>query len=147
MHVQRLGVETSGTIDVKARIDVRGGQVRGVTLESGEELRAPVVVAATHPQITFLQQIDRNYLLLLTATPLQNDLRELYNLVTLLRPGQLGTWQEFQQLHLTPGDAKSPKDPEALKELTAQVMVRTSRHHTLPIHQGKNQLYPEKSEC
>lgn len=75
----------------------------------------------------FLQQIDRNYLLLLTATPLQNDLRELYNLVTLLRPGQLGTWQEFQQLHLTPGDAKSPKDPEALKELTAQVMVRTRR--------------------
>ena len=43
----------------------------------------------------FLQQIDRNYLLLLTATPLQNDLRELYNLVTLLRPGQLGTWHDF----------------------------------------------------
>ena len=75
----------------------------------------------------FLQHIDRNYLLLLTATPLQNDLRELYNLVTLLRPGQLGTWHDFQQLHLTGGDRKSPKDPEALKELTAQVMVRTRR--------------------
>ena len=75
----------------------------------------------------FLQQIDRNYLLLLTATPLQNDLRELYNLVTLLRPGQLGTWQDFQQLHRAGGDRKSPKDPEALKELTAQVMVRTRR--------------------
>src|SRR5947209_12635650 len=75
----------------------------------------------------FLQQIDRNYLLLLTATPLQNDLRELYNLVTLLRPGQLGTWQDFQQLHLAGGDRKSPKDPEALRELTAQVMVRTRR--------------------
>lgn len=32
-----------------------------------------------------LQEIPRNYLLLLTATPLQNDLRELYNLITLLR--------------------------------------------------------------
>ncbi len=42
-----------------ARIDVRGGQVRGVTLESGEELRADVVVAATHPKITFCDQIDR----------------------------------------------------------------------------------------
>jgi phytoene dehydrogenase-like protein len=42
-----------------ARIDVRGGRVRGVTLESGEELRADVVVAATHPKITFLDQIDR----------------------------------------------------------------------------------------
>jgi phytoene dehydrogenase-like protein len=42
-----------------ARIDVRNGRVRGVTLENGEELRADVVVAATHPQITFLQHIDR----------------------------------------------------------------------------------------
>src|SRR3982751_552140 len=54
----------------------------------------------------FLQQIDRNYLLLLTATPLQNDLRELYNLVTLLRPGQLGTWQEFKRQHIAPGDKR-----------------------------------------
>ncbi len=42
-----------------ARIDVRNGRVRGVTLDSGEELRADVVVAATHPKITFLDQIDR----------------------------------------------------------------------------------------
>ena len=42
-----------------ARIDVRAERVRGVTLESGEELRADVVVAATHPKITFLEQIDR----------------------------------------------------------------------------------------
>jgi phytoene dehydrogenase-like protein len=41
-----------------ARIDVHNGRVRGVTLESGEELRADIVVAATHPQITFLQHID-----------------------------------------------------------------------------------------
>jgi SNF2 family DNA or RNA helicase len=75
----------------------------------------------------FIQRIDRNYLLLLTATPLQNDLRELYNLVTLLRPGQLGTWREFSRAHLSAGDRRTPKDPEALKELTAQVMVRTRR--------------------
>jgi phytoene dehydrogenase-like protein len=42
-----------------ARIDVRDGRVRGVTLESGEALSADVVVAATHPKITFLEQIDR----------------------------------------------------------------------------------------
>jgi phytoene dehydrogenase-like protein len=45
-----------------ARIDVRNGHARGVTLESGEELRADVVIAATHPQITFLDQIDRGEL-------------------------------------------------------------------------------------
>ncbi len=42
-----------------ARIDVREGRVRGVTLESGEEIRADVVVAATHPKITFLEHLDR----------------------------------------------------------------------------------------
>jgi len=41
-----------------ARIDVRDGRARGVVLDSGEELRADVVIAATHPKITFLEQIE-----------------------------------------------------------------------------------------
>jgi SNF2 family DNA or RNA helicase len=81
----------------------------------------------TAARYKFIQRIDRNYILLLTATPLQNDLRELYNLVTLLRPGQLGTWRDFRLQHLASGDKRKPRDPEALKELTAQVMVRTRR--------------------
>ena len=81
----------------------------------------------TAARYKFIQKIDRNYLLLLTATPLQNDLRELYNLVTLLRPGQLGTWRDFRLQHLASGDKRKPRDAEALKELTAQVMVRTRR--------------------
>jgi len=40
------------------RIRTVGGRVRGVTLADGTELTAPVVVAATHPQITFLRQMD-----------------------------------------------------------------------------------------
>ena len=75
----------------------------------------------------FLQQVERNYILLLTATPLQNNLRELYNLVTLLRPGQLGTWAEFRRRHVAKGDGRTPRDPDALKELTGQVMIRTRR--------------------
>ncbi len=42
-----------------ARIDVQNGRARGVVLDSGEELHAEVVVAATHPKITFLDQIDQ----------------------------------------------------------------------------------------
>src|SRR5262249_25255897 len=45
-----------------ARIDVRNGRVRGVTLASGEELRADIVVAATHPKITFGEHIERGEL-------------------------------------------------------------------------------------
>ncbi|HVH09009.1 MAG TPA: DEAD/DEAH box helicase [Gemmatimonadales bacterium] len=75
----------------------------------------------------FIERIERDFILLLTATPLQNDLRELYNLVTLLRPGQLGTWPEFRAAHLVGGDHRQPKDPEALRALTHEVMIRTRR--------------------
>jgi phytoene dehydrogenase-like protein len=40
------------------RILVRDGGAHGVVTESGEELAADVVVAATHPQLTFLRQLD-----------------------------------------------------------------------------------------
>jgi SNF2 family DNA or RNA helicase len=74
-----------------------------------------------------LRQIDRDFMLLLTATPVQNNLRELYNLVTLLRPGQLGTWSQFQREYVKNGDQRRAKDPEALREFTSQVMIRTRR--------------------
>src|SRR5467141_3007258 len=75
----------------------------------------------------FIEKIERDFILLLTATPLQNDLRELYNLITLLRPGQLGTWQEFKTEHLVSGDHRQPRDPEGLRALTHEVMIRTRR--------------------
>src|SRR6266542_161318 len=65
----------------------------------------------------FIEKIERDFILLLTATPLQNDLRELYNLITLLRPGQLGTWQEFRRRHLIAGDRRKPRDADALRGL------------------------------
>jgi phytoene dehydrogenase-like protein len=45
-----------------ARILTRGDQVQGVALGSGEELRAPVVLSAVHPKLTFLQLLDRREL-------------------------------------------------------------------------------------
>ncbi len=41
-----------------ARIRVDDGAVVGVALASGEELDAPIVVATTHPQITFLDHVE-----------------------------------------------------------------------------------------
>jgi SNF2 family DNA or RNA helicase len=75
----------------------------------------------------FVEKIERDFILLLTATPLQNDLRELYTLITLLRPGQLGTWEEFRREHLVAGDRRKPRDPEALRGIIHQVMIRTRR--------------------
>jgi phytoene dehydrogenase-like protein len=52
-----LGAEIRTNARVE-RILTSGGDVRGVALSEGEEIVAPIVVAATHPQITFLQQLD-----------------------------------------------------------------------------------------
>ncbi len=59
----RSAAESFGAVvrtDASVRkILVRNGRATGVVLESGEELRADIVIAATHPKLTFLEQIDR----------------------------------------------------------------------------------------
>ncbi len=44
------------------KIVVRNGRAVGVVLDDGQELRAPVVVSCIHPQIAFLDLIDRHEL-------------------------------------------------------------------------------------
>ena len=43
----------------------------------------------------FVNELRKKYCLLLTATPVQNDMDELFNLITLLKPGQLGGQSDF----------------------------------------------------
>ena len=78
----------------------------------------------------FVNRLQRTYLLLLTATPVQNDLEELFNLVTLLQPGQLSTLRAFRREHVARGDRRQPRDPEGLRRLLADVMVRNRRATT-----------------
>jgi phytoene dehydrogenase-like protein len=62
----RRSAESFGAeVRTNARVEkilVRGGRAVGVALESGEELRAPVVVTTIHPKIAFLDLIDRHEL-------------------------------------------------------------------------------------
>ncbi|HWO26176.1 MAG TPA: SNF2-related protein [Kofleriaceae bacterium] len=67
------------------------------------------------------------FLLLLTATPIETELDELYQLVTLLRPGQFATPTEFRRRFVDPEQPTSPKNREALRELLGEVMVRNTR--------------------
>ncbi|MEH3139155.1 MAG: NAD(P)/FAD-dependent oxidoreductase [Mycobacterium kyogaense] len=45
-----------------ARLLVRGGEVRGAVLESGEEITAPLVITTLHPKTAFLEHIPRTEL-------------------------------------------------------------------------------------
>jgi superfamily II DNA or RNA helicase len=71
--------------------------------------------------------LPRQFLLLLTATPVQNSLEELYNLVTLLQPGQLPTPKEFRARFIDPKRPRQPREPEELRRLLGQVMIRNTR--------------------
>ncbi len=73
----------------------------------------------------FINQVRKKYLLLVTATPVQNDMRELYNLIHLLRPGQLGTQETFASNYIE--KKRSPKNPQALRTAVHEIMIRNQR--------------------
>ena len=73
----------------------------------------------------FVNAVQKKYCLMLTATPIQNDLKELYNLIGLIKPGQLGSYRSFKSRFIQ--DKRTPKNPQELKELLSQVMVRNRR--------------------
>ncbi|MFD0713743.1 DEAD/DEAH box helicase [Paenibacillus sp. GCM10027626] len=73
----------------------------------------------------FVGQLRKKYCLLLTATPVQNDLDELYNLITLLKPGQLGGQSEFAANFVV--DKRLPKNEDQLQEALSGVMIRNRR--------------------
>ncbi len=76
----------------------------------------------------FVNALQKKYILFLTATPVQNRLDELYNLITILKPGQLKTPREFRRRFVAGGgDPRLPKNRGRLRELLADVMVRHSR--------------------
>lgn len=71
--------------------------------------------------------LKKRFILLLTATPVQNNLVELYNLLTLLKPGLLSTEAEFKREYVQSRDGRVAKNPEKLRQLMREVMVRNTR--------------------
>jgi superfamily II DNA or RNA helicase len=71
--------------------------------------------------------LNKRFLLLLSATPVQNDLIELYNLLTLLKPGIFKTQKEFRSAYMTPGHPRRPANSERLRELMRVAMIRNTR--------------------
>jgi len=100
----------------------------------------------------FVDKLQKKRLLLLTATPFQNDLIELYNLLSLLRRGHLGTISEFRSNFLIDGDERKPLNPQELKRKLGEVMIRRRRDEAKGVHYMKRipkiesveLSYPEK---
>ena len=71
--------------------------------------------------------LNKRFLLLLSATPVQNSLIELYNLLTLLQPGIFKTQKEFRAAYMTPGKPRVPVNEGRLRDLMRRVMIRNTR--------------------
>jgi superfamily II DNA or RNA helicase len=74
-----------------------------------------------------INRLQKRFLLLLSATPVQNSLLELYNLLTLLQPGIFKTQKEFRSVYMVPGKPREPANRERLRDLMRGVMVRNTR--------------------
>jgi superfamily II DNA or RNA helicase len=74
-----------------------------------------------------VNEIKKRFIFLLSATPVQNHLIELFNLITLLKPGQFKTERLFKQAYLQRGDSRKPANSEQLRELLRDVMIRNTR--------------------
>lgn len=76
----------------------------------------------------FVRNLNKKFCLLLTATPIQNRIGEIFNLVSLLKPGHLGNEHQFKDIF-----AKKDlqlEDHDRLKQLVNKVMIRNRRQDT-----------------
>ena len=104
---------------------VRGANYDLVVVDEAHRLRNHLTLGWK-----FINDLNPRYLLLLTATPVQNDLRELFNLSTLVRPGTVGTFSQFRRDFLTGHDKRTPRNTPRLRALLESVMIRSRRGDT-----------------
>ena len=76
-----------------------------------------------------VKNLSKRHLLLLSATPIQNNLEELYNMVELLHPGYLGTWNQFKEKYALGKNFRSinPAFKNELQNILSKLIIRTTR--------------------
>lgn len=98
----------------------------------------------------FVNSIKSKYLLMLTATPIQNDMMELFNLIGILKEGHLSTLANYKEEFLADNNKRMPKNPAKLREILSEVMIRHRRADTLIkfpkrfVHTYSVELSPEE---
>jgi SNF2 family DNA or RNA helicase len=76
-----------------------------------------------------IDQLSYNYAFFLTATPIQNELTDLYNVVSLLRPGLFGTRDVFHQYFVN-SNQETLVNRNELQDRLNKVMIRNRRAET-----------------
>ena len=74
--------------------------------------------------------IQKERCLMLTATPLQNNMFELWALIDLLHPGFLGTKAKFIENFIDDKDGLQVKNKDLLQDKLGKIMIRNLRRNT-----------------
>ncbi|XP_065078921.1 chromodomain-helicase-DNA-binding protein 1 isoform X3 [Ochlerotatus camptorhynchus] len=72
-----------------------------------------------------LEEFDTNYRLLITGTPLQNSLKELWALLHFIMPGRFDYWESFERNYANPSNDKSYT--KLHKELEPYILRRVKK--------------------
>lgn len=91
----------------------------------------------------FVYSLKRKNTILMSATPIQNDLRELFNLVNVIKPGYLKSRRVFRAQYME--NRYTPKNIAKLRGLLSEVMIRNRRANTL-IELPKRQIFSTEVE-
>lgn len=85
---------------------------------------------------TAAMKLDANYRIILTGTPVQNHLGELWNLFQFVNPGLLGSYEHFSERFLS---SDSPSNKEDLKRIVSPFILRRTKSEVI-------QELPDKEE-
>ena len=77
-----------------------------------------------------LKQIEYQEGFFATATPIQNEITDLFNIIDLIRPGLLGTRSEFKSRYMVDGEGTQIKNADELQRKLNRVMIRNQREET-----------------
>jgi SNF2 family DNA or RNA helicase len=107
------------------RDDVLGRRWDVVVLDEAHYVRNEDTI-----RYELLDELDYGEAFFATATPIQNDISDLYNIIDLIRPGMLGTRQQFDQRYVVDSDDAQIKRGDELQEKLNRVMIRNRREET-----------------
>ncbi|MFW6381576.1 MAG: DEAD/DEAH box helicase [Bacillota bacterium] len=101
----------------------------------------------------FVNSLNTRYCLLLTATPLQNNIRELYNLISIVDDSLYRDFRDFKARYFEEkNDRQYVIDSQQLEGDLGELMIRNNHRDTLlkftrrNIHQILVELTPEERE-
>lgn len=86
-------------------------------------------------------QLEGDFRLMLTGTPVQNHLSEIWNLFQFMNPGMLGSFEQFTKRFIIPIEVGNDKEKrKELKNIITPFLLRRTKNEVLDELPGKTEI-------